>query len=105
VDAFVSLKAQSAKEVAEVLNRKGAKDKIVVAMDTDEETLEWIRKGVIVATIAQALYDGFLRTEAAGRLAPSADEHQGSPAAQDPFAVLPRVCRYRRHTRGQVEPG
>src|SRR5262245_49374892 len=90
VDAFVCLEAQSAKEVAEVLNRKGVKDKIVVAMDTDEETLEWIRKGVIVATIAQKPFTmAFFGLKMLDELhhQPST---QGYPAAKDPFATLPR---------------
>jgi ribose transport system substrate-binding protein len=53
VDAFVCLEATSGKEVADVLNRNDVKDKIVIAMDTDEQTLAWIEKGGIVATLAQ----------------------------------------------------
>jgi len=53
VNAFVCLEATACPEVADVLNRKNAKDKVVVAMDTDESTLGWIQKGVIAATIGQ----------------------------------------------------
>jgi ribose transport system substrate-binding protein len=56
VDAFVCLEAQSGKEVASVLNSYHVTGKPVVAMDTDQETLDWIKKGVIVATIAQKPY-------------------------------------------------
>lgn len=56
VDAFVCLEALAGKEVAEVLNRFNVKDKTILAMDTDPETLEWIKKGVIAATIAQKPY-------------------------------------------------
>lgn len=52
-DAFVSMEGQSAKEVAEVMTRKKAQGKIVVAMDALEPTLEGISKGTISATIAQ----------------------------------------------------
>jgi ribose transport system substrate-binding protein len=52
-DAFVCLEAIACPEVAEVLNRKNIKDKVVIAMDTDDRTLQWIQKGVISATIAQ----------------------------------------------------
>jgi ribose transport system substrate-binding protein len=55
-DAFVCLEALAGKEVATVLNQHGAKDKVVLAMDTDEDTLQWIQKGVIVATISQKPY-------------------------------------------------
>ncbi len=56
VDAFVCLEAQSGKEVAGVLNSYHVTGKVVMAMDTDQETLEWIQKGVIAATIGQKPY-------------------------------------------------
>ena len=56
VQAFVCLEAQSGKEVAEVLDRHKIKGKIVMAMDTDPETLQWIQKDGIAATIAQKPY-------------------------------------------------
>jgi ribose transport system substrate-binding protein len=56
VDAFVCLEAQSGKEVAGLLERYNVKGKVVMAMDTDPETLDWIQKGVIAATIAQKPY-------------------------------------------------
>jgi ribose transport system substrate-binding protein len=56
VDAFVCLEAQSGKEVAGVLNSYHVTGKVVMAMDTDQETLDWIQKGGIVATIAQKPY-------------------------------------------------
>jgi ribose transport system substrate-binding protein len=55
-DAFVCLEALAGKEVATVLSSHGVKDKIVMAMDTDEDTLTWIQKGVIAATISQKPY-------------------------------------------------
>jgi ribose transport system substrate-binding protein len=56
VDAFVCLEAQSGKEVASVLNSYHVTGKTVMAMDTDQETLDWIQKGMIAATIAQKPY-------------------------------------------------
>ena len=56
VDAFVCLEAQSGKEVAGLLDRYKVTGKVVIAMDTDPETLDWIQKGVIAATIAQKPY-------------------------------------------------
>jgi ribose transport system substrate-binding protein len=55
-DAFVCLEALAGKEVATVLSQHEAKDKIIIAMDTDDKTLEWIQKGVIAATISQKPY-------------------------------------------------
>src|SRR5580700_8537214 len=51
VDAFVCLEAQAGKEIACVLNSYHVTGKVVMAMDTDPETLEWIQKGGIAATI------------------------------------------------------
>jgi ribose transport system substrate-binding protein len=56
VNAFVCLEAQSGKEVAGVLSSYHITGKVVMAMDTDPETLEWIQKGVIAATIGQKPY-------------------------------------------------
>ncbi len=56
VDAFVCLEAQSGKEVAGLLDRYNVSGKVVMAMDTDPETLDWIQKGKIAATIAQKPY-------------------------------------------------
>ena len=55
-DAFVCLEALAGKEVATVLSSHGVKDKTILAMDTDEDTLSWIQKGLIVATISQKPY-------------------------------------------------
>lgn len=56
VDAFVCLEAQSGKEVAGVLDSYHVTGKPVIAMDTDQETLDWLKKGVIAATISQKPY-------------------------------------------------
>jgi ribose transport system substrate-binding protein len=53
IDAFVCLEALSGKEVATVLDNNGVKGRTIIAMDTDPETLQWIQKGVIAATISQ----------------------------------------------------
>ncbi len=53
VSAFVCLEASSGKDVAEALKRSGAKDKLLLAMDTDQDTLDLIKDGTIDSTIAQ----------------------------------------------------
>lgn len=55
VDAFACLEAVACPEVGDVLERNKI-NKIVVAMDTDPRTLEWIQKGRISATIGQKSY-------------------------------------------------
>jgi len=56
IDAFVCLEALSGKEVATVLSNSGVKGRTIIAMDTDPDTLQWIQKGVIAATISQKPY-------------------------------------------------
>jgi len=52
-EAFVCLVSFACPEVADVLDRSKVTGKVVVAMDTDANTLDWIQKGLIAATIAQ----------------------------------------------------
>lgn len=90
VDAFVCLEAIACPEVAEVLGRKKATDKIVVAMDTDERTLEAIQKGLISATIGQKPY-----TMAYAGVKMLDDLHHNPPSSlnknwtQDSFSPMP----------------
>jgi len=56
VDAFACLEAIACPEVAEVLSRNNVRNKVVVAMDVSERTLDWIQKGMIQATFAQRPY-------------------------------------------------
>jgi ribose transport system substrate-binding protein len=52
IQAFVCLEASAGRDVASVLERNNAK-KVLMAMDTDEGTIDWLQKGWISATIAQ----------------------------------------------------
>jgi ribose transport system substrate-binding protein len=52
----VCLEALSGNEVAVVLDNYKIKGRTIIAMDTDPETLNWIQKGVIAATISQKPY-------------------------------------------------
>ncbi len=53
VDAFVCLEAIACPEVADEMERAKAANIVVIAMDTDQSTLEAIKKGLITATIGQ----------------------------------------------------
>ena len=90
VDAFVCLEALAGKEVADVLDRSKVSGKLVMAMDADEGTLNWIQKGLIAATIAQkpftmAYYGVKMLDELHHHRPPSLDVNW----AQDPFSPLP----------------
>jgi ribose transport system substrate-binding protein len=56
VDAFICLEASAGREVGTVLKDHNAKDRLVVAMDVDPDTLDLIKGGVIDSTIAQKPY-------------------------------------------------
>jgi ribose transport system substrate-binding protein len=56
IDGFICLEAQGGKEVATVLSNNKVTGKVVVAMDTDDKTLDWVKQGVIAATVAQKPY-------------------------------------------------
>lgn len=53
IDAFVCLEATAAPRVVEALQREKVSGKLVIAMDTDQETLNLIKSGAIDATISQ----------------------------------------------------
>jgi len=56
IDAFVCLEASAGKDVAEAVRRNNATDRLIIAMDADESTLNLVKSGVIDATIAQKPY-------------------------------------------------
>jgi ribose transport system substrate-binding protein len=56
IDAFVCLEASAGKDVAEAVRRNNATDRLIVAMDTDQATLDLVKSGMIDATIAQKPY-------------------------------------------------
>jgi len=78
-DGFVCLEALSCAEVADVLDRAGVHDKVVVAMDTMGDTMNWMQKGMIRATIAQKPY-----TMAYFGVRLLDDFHHNKPANADP---------------------
>jgi len=90
INAFVCLEAQAGKEVATVLNSNGVKGKVVMAMDTDPDTLDWISKGVIAATISQKPYT---MSSFGLRLLDNLYHHKVTPLdknwSEDSFAPLP----------------
>ncbi len=56
IDAFVCLEASAGKDVAEALRRQSVTDRLVIAMDADEATLNLVKEGLIDATVAQKPY-------------------------------------------------
>lgn len=90
VNAFVCLEAQAGKEVATVLDGNKVTGKVILAMDTDPETLDWIKKGVIAATISQKPYTmanvGLRMLDDLYHHKPAALDHNW---AEDSFSPIP----------------
>jgi ribose transport system substrate-binding protein len=90
VDAFVCLEALGGKEVADVLTREKVTNKILVAMDTDKDTLDWIQKGVIQVAIAQKPFTmGYYGLQALDDAAHNKVSPLDKNWALDPFSKLP----------------
>jgi ribose transport system substrate-binding protein len=91
VDGFACLEAVACPEVAEVLDRKKA-DKVVVAMDVDPLTLQWIQKGRITATIGQK---PFTMAYFGLKMLDDLHHHKITPLdaswAKDPFSPIPTL--------------
>jgi ribose transport system substrate-binding protein len=90
VDGFVCLEANSGQEVAEVLHRANVTDKPVLAFDANEDTLKWLKDGVIAATIVQKpwsmSYVGLQMLDMIHHNPPALLDHNFS---QDSFSVVP----------------
>lgn len=91
VDAFVCLESISCPEVADVVERANMTGKVVVVgMDTDQRTLDYIQKGVISATIGQK---PFTMAYYGLKLLDDVHHHKPNPLiadwAQDSFSRFP----------------
>jgi ribose transport system substrate-binding protein len=53
IDAIVCLEAASGRDVAEAFRRENVKDRLLVAMDTDQTVLQGVKDGTIDSTISQ----------------------------------------------------
>jgi ribose transport system substrate-binding protein len=91
IDAFVCLEALSCKEVADVLDRAGVKGKLVVGFDTDEQTLNWIERGMIDATIGQKPFTmGYFGAMTLGNLVLDKPATFNVDFTNDPLSPVPQ---------------
>ena len=90
VDAFVCLEAQAGRNVAIALNERHMQNKVVLAMDTDPDTLDWIDKGYIAATVAQKPYTmGAVGLRVLDDLHHNPPSHLDADWSKDSFAPIP----------------
>jgi ribose transport system substrate-binding protein len=85
IDAFVSLESASGAAIGEVLKRNGITDRVVIAMDAEPETLQFVNDGTIDSTIAQKPFTmGYVGLEALDQV-----HHQHIKEFLTTYAVVP----------------
>ena len=85
IDGFICLEEIACPEVADVLDRNKVGSKVIVAMDTDARTLDWIKKDRIAGTIAQKPFTmGFVGVPALDTLHHHPPNPLDKPWALDP---------------------
>jgi len=90
VDAFICLEASAGKEVGAVLKDQNSKDRLVVAMDVDPDTLNLIKSGVIDSTIAQKPYTmGYIGLKALDQIFHDGPKTFSSDYSVDVFSPFP----------------
>ncbi len=90
IAGFICLEASAGQEVADVLTRKGVTGKIVMAMDTNDDTLNWIKKGNIAATIAQKPFTmAYVGLEMLDLVHHHKPKSLDGNWEQDPFSIYP----------------
>jgi ribose transport system substrate-binding protein len=89
IDAFVCLESMAGKLVADAVSRGGTKDRVVIAWDINEDTLNAIKSGSIDASIVQKPYTmGYSGLKALDEVFHNPQKKLGNGAA-DSFASYP----------------
>lgn len=90
VNAFVCLDSACGKVVSDSIKRSGATDRVLVAWDVNQDTLDEIKAGLIDATIAQKPYTmGYAGLKALDDVFHSPPTPMNNDWAKDPFAKIP----------------
>ena len=90
IDAFVSLESTSGDAVAQDLKRKNITGRLVIAMDVDPDTLNYINDGTIDATISQKPWSmGYLGLQALDGAHHSKSREFRTSYAADPHSPYP----------------
>ncbi len=90
IDAFVCLEASAGKQVAEVVKRANATDRVVIAWDVDQGTLDAIKAGTIDSTIAQKPYTmGYFGLKALDEVFHAPPKQLDKDYSTDPFSPYP----------------
>ena len=90
IDAFVCLDSASGKMVSDAIKRANATDRLLVAWDVNQDTLDGIKNGSIDSTIAQKPYTmGYVGLKALDEILHAPPQHLDKDFAADSFSPYP----------------
>jgi ribose transport system substrate-binding protein len=90
VDAFVCLDSASGKMVSDAIKRANATDRVLMAFDVNQDTLDGIKGGTIEATIAQKPYTmGYVGLKALDEVFHNPPPHMDKDFGADSFSPYP----------------
>jgi ribose transport system substrate-binding protein len=90
IDAFVCLEASGGKPVSDAIKRANATDRVLIAWDAQDETLNGIKEGTIDSTIAQKPYTmGYYGLKALDEVFHAPPPQLSKDFSSDPFSPYP----------------
>ena len=90
IDAFVCLESASGKMVSDAIKRSNATDRLLVAWDVNQDTLDGIKAGTIDSTIAQKPFTmGFVGLKSLDEIFHSPPKQLGKDYSVDSFSPYP----------------
>jgi ribose transport system substrate-binding protein len=90
IDAFVCLESSGGKPVSDAIKRANANDRVLIAWDAQEETLNGIKEGTIDSTIAQKPYTmGYFGLKALDEIFHAPPAQLSKDFSADPFSPYP----------------
>ncbi len=90
VDAYICLESASGKMVSDAIKRANATDRVLVAFDVNQDTLDGIKGGTIDSTIAQKPYTmGWVGLKALDEIFHAPPQQLGKDYSVDSFSPYP----------------
>jgi ribose transport system substrate-binding protein len=90
IDAFISLESASGKIVADAVSRAKGSDRLVMAWDANQDTLDGIKTGIIDSTVSQKPYTmGYVGLRTLDDIFHAPPTQLGKDYSSDSFSPLP----------------
>jgi ribose transport system substrate-binding protein len=90
IDAFICLESASGKMVSDALKRTKSTDRLLVAWDVNQDTLDGIKDGTIDSTVVQKPYTmAYVGLKALDEIFHAPPQQLGKDYSSDPFAPYP----------------